>query len=149
MVSYLNTQLGFGMVRAIVSNNGVDSESEIQIGDCANIVEMVNAFCDSYTYKPDAFVKLLSDAKKPLYGGCVKFSILSSLVRLYNLKAKHGWTDSSFSELLSLVNELLPEGNLMPTSMYAAKKTLSTLGMGYTKIHTCPNDCILYRGEYE
>ena len=71
------------------------------------------------------------------------------MVRLYNLKAKHGWTDSSFSELLSLVNELFPEGNLMPTSMYDAKKTLSTLGMGYTKIHACPNDCILYMGEYE
>ena len=57
------------------------------------------------------------------------FYLLSSLICLYNLKAKHGWTDSSFSELMSLVNELLPKGNLMPISMYNAKKTLSTLGM--------------------
>ena len=25
------------------------------------------------------------------------------------------------------------------------KKTLCALGMQYEKIHTCPNDCILYR----
>ena len=75
--------------------------------------------------------------------------MLSSLVRLYNLKAKHGWSDNSFSELLSLVSAFLPKGNGLPTLMYEAKKTLSTLGMGYTKFHACPNDCMLYRGEFE
>ncbi|CAL8163035.1 unnamed protein product [Prunus armeniaca] len=33
--------------------------------------------------------------------------------------------------------------------MYEAKKTLSSLGMSYEKIHACPNDCILYRKDYE
>ncbi len=33
--------------------------------------------------------------------------------------------------------------------MYEAKKTLSTLGMEYEKIHTSPNDCALYRNGYE
>ena len=33
--------------------------------------------------------------------------------------------------------------------MYEAKKTMSALGFEYFKIHTCPNDCILYRQEYE
>ena len=33
--------------------------------------------------------------------------------------------------------------------MYEAKKTLSTLEMEYEKIHACPNDCALYRNEYE
>ena len=42
--------------------------------------------------------------------------------------------------MLSLNNEL-------PLSMYEAKKTLNALGMEYDKIHTCPNDCILYRNE--
>ena len=59
--------------------SGVDSESKIQIGDCANTMEMVDVFYDFYTCKPNAFVKLLSDAEKPLYGGCVKFYILSSI----------------------------------------------------------------------
>ena len=71
-------------------------------------MKMVDALCDSYNSKLDAFVKLLTNVEKPLYDGCSKFYVLSSLVRLYNLKAKHGWIDISFSELLSLVNELLP-----------------------------------------
>ncbi|KAL6282054.1 hypothetical protein ACE6H2_012983 [Prunus campanulata] len=33
--------------------------------------------------------------------------------------------------------------------MYEAKKTLCALGLSYEKIHACPNDCILYRKEYE
>ncbi|VVA39706.1 PREDICTED: transposon, partial [Prunus dulcis] len=44
-------------------------------------------------------------------------------VKLYNLKAKHGMSD--------------------------AKKILSALGMSYEKIYACPNDCILYRKDYE
>ena len=32
--------------------------------------------------------------------------------------------------------------------MYEAKKTLGALGMNFEKIHTCSNDCCLYRKEY-
>ncbi|KAL5569085.1 hypothetical protein UlMin_025660 [Ulmus minor] len=127
----------------------VDSEPGFDFGDGVNTIGMVVAFCDEYCSKPDAFVKLLEDVDKPLYVGCSKFSVLSSLARQYNLKAKYGWSDNSFSELLSLVSEFLPKGNDLPTSMYEAKKTLSTLGMGYTKFHACLNDCMLYRGEFE
>ncbi|KAI5350783.1 hypothetical protein L3X38_003674 [Prunus dulcis] len=52
-------------------------------------------------------------------------------------------------ELLILQGDLLPEGNTLPSSMYKAKKILSALGMSYEKIHACPNDCILYRKDYE
>ncbi|XP_074338682.1 uncharacterized protein LOC141676833 [Apium graveolens] len=34
----------------------------------------------------------------------------------------------------------------MPPNAYEAKKTLSDLGLEYTKYHSCPNNCILYRG---
>ncbi|CAL2228592.1 unnamed protein product [Prunus armeniaca] len=53
------------------------------------------------------------------------------------------------NKLLILQGDLLPEGNTLPSSMYEAKKTLSALGMSYEKIHACPNDCILYRKDYE
>ncbi|KAL5540395.1 hypothetical protein UlMin_042418 [Ulmus minor] len=124
-------------------------ESDFEVGDGLNTVEMVDAVYRDYETKPDGFVKLLSDAEKPLYSGCTTFNVLSTLVRLYNLKTKHGWTENSFSELLSLIGDILPKENSLPTSIYEAKKTLSTPGMQYTKIHACPNDCILYRKEYE
>ncbi|CAL9010598.1 unnamed protein product [Prunus brigantina] len=58
-------------------------------------------------------------------------------------------SDVCFTELLILQGNLLPEGNTLHSSMYEAKKTLSALGMSYEKIHACPNDCILYRKDYE
>ena len=35
----------------------------------------------------------------------------------------------------------------MPETTYQAKKIVCPLGLDVQKIHACPNDCILYRGE--
>ena len=69
------------------------------------------------------------------------------MVKLYNLKARYGWSDKGFSELLGLLGEMLLVNNELSLSMYEAKKTLNALGMEYEKIQACPNDCILYRNE--
>ncbi|XP_024177982.1 uncharacterized protein LOC112183897 [Rosa chinensis] len=94
------------------------------------------------------FKKFVDDANKPLYPGCNRHTKVNVLVRLYNLKAKHGMSDSGYSDWLIAFAEYLPEGNEIPSSVYEAKKSLSALGMDYTKIHACPNDCILYRKQY-
>ena len=44
---------------------------------------------------------------------------------------------------------MLPEGNELRSTTYEAKKMVCPLGLDVQKIHACPNDCILYRGEYE
>jgi len=44
---------------------------------------------------------------------------------------------------------MLPEGNTLSTQNYDAKKILCPMGMEYKRIHTCPNDYILYRKEFE
>ncbi|CAL9018215.1 unnamed protein product, partial [Prunus brigantina] len=98
---------------------------------------------------PYEFANVIGDGDQPVYPGCRKYTKLSALVKLYNLKAKHGMSDVCFTELLILQGDLLPEGNTVPTSMYEAKKTLCALGLSYEKMHACPNDCILYRKEYE
>jgi len=38
---------------------------------------------------------------------------------------------------------------MLSTSYYQAKQILCPMGMKYQKIHACPNDCILYRHEFE
>ena len=116
-------------------------------GDVASTIEMVHATEDEFMTDPKSFKQLLEDAKKPLYPGCVQFTKLSALVKLYNVKARYGWSDKSFSDLLQILGDMLPVNNEMPLSMYEAKKTLNALGMEYEKIHACPNDCILYRNE--
>ncbi|KAI5311767.1 hypothetical protein L3X38_040940 [Prunus dulcis] len=98
---------------------------------------------------PYEFANVIGDGDQPVYPGCRKYTKLSALVKLYNLKAKHGMSDVYFTELLILQGDLLPERNTIPTSMYEAKKTLCALGLSYEKMHACPNDFILYRKEYE
>ncbi|XP_073045885.1 uncharacterized protein [Primulina eburnea] len=112
-------------------------------------IDMVHCVYESYAENPSQFNKLLEDADKPLYPGCAKFTKLSAIVKLFNLKAKYSWIDKSFTDLLILFGEMLPDHNELPSSLYDAKKSLRTLGMDYVKIHACPNDCILYRKEYE
>ena len=82
-----------------------------------------------------------------MYPGCVQFTKFSALVKLYNVKARFGWSNKSFLDLLQILGDMLPVNNEMPLSMYEAKKTLNALGMEYEKIHAFPNDCILYRNE--
>ena len=93
------------------------------------------------------FEEVVHDAKKPLYPNCTNFTKISTLIKLYNLKAKFGWSDKSFTELLQLISDILPTPNECPTSTYEAKKILCTLGMKYEKIHACRNDCCLFRKE--
>jgi hypothetical protein len=78
-----------------------------------------------------------------------EFTQLGVMLELLKLKANHGWSDNSFSELLSLLAKLLPKPNTLPTSTYRAKKLISLLSLGVDKMHACPNHCILYRKEYE
>ena len=93
------------------------------------------------------FINHVKGEHQPLYPGCESYTKLKALVKLYNLKAKHGMSDACFSDVLLLIGSMLPEGNNIPSSFTEAKKTLCSLGMGYEKIHACPNDCLLYRGE--
>ncbi|KAL5158878.1 hypothetical protein HKD37_15G043257 [Glycine soja] len=89
---------------------------------------------------------LQTDSKKPLYSGCKNsLTLLSAVLNLVNIKARYGWSDKSFSSLLQVVHDMLPEENTLPKSYYQAKKILCPMGMEYQKIHACPNDCILYR----
>ena len=93
------------------------------------------------------FRGLMEDSEKPLYTGC-KYTRLSAVLELLKLKASNGWSDKSFTALLGLLADMLPEGNELPKTTYKAKKVLCPLGMEVERIHACPNDCILYRKEY-
>ena len=94
------------------------------------------------------YEKIESDLRKPLYEGCTSFTRLSAVLGLVNLKAKFGWSDKSFTELLELLKNMLAKNNTLPKSHYEAKKILCPVGMEYQKIHACTNDCILYRNQF-
>jgi hypothetical protein len=49
-----------------------------------------------------------------------------------------------------ILKDMLPQGNAVPKTICEAKQIIYPLGLEVEKIHTCKNDCILYRGsEYE
>jgi hypothetical protein len=82
--------------------------------------------------------------------GCGKeFTQLRVMLKLLKLKVCHGWSDNSFSELLSLLAKLLSKLNTLSTTTYRAKMLICLLFLGVDKIRACPNHCILYRKEYE
>jgi len=100
-------------------------------------------------HQAQVYYSLKDDSVTKLYPSCSSFSRLSTILWLFNIKARNGWSDKSFTELLKLLHEILLEGNTLPTIHYEAKKILCPIGMEYQKIHVCLNDCILYRKKFE
>ncbi|XP_026420454.1 uncharacterized protein LOC113350970 [Papaver somniferum] len=97
--------------------------------DAPDTIDMMQA-AEEFADDPIKFKKLLENAEKPLYEGCPNFTKLSAIVQLFKLKSKHGASDMFFNELLPLLKDMLPKE-------------------GYTKIHACINNCILYWNEYK
>jgi len=71
---------------------------------------------------------------------------LGTTLELLQWKAKNGASDKSFGQL-KIMKKMLPGANELPTTTYKAKQVVCPLGLEIQKIHVCPNDCILYRGE--
>jgi hypothetical protein len=93
---------------------------------------------------------MLEDHKKGLYPNCEDGNTkLGTTLELLQWKAENGVPDKGFQKLLKILKNKLPKDNELPDSTYAAKKVVCPLGLEVQKIHTCPNDCILYRGAYE
>jgi len=64
---------------------------------------------------------------------------------MYNLKCVGGISNKIFSDILELMNQLLPPcDESLPGNTYEAKKFLSDMGLGYEKIPVCRNGCMLF-----
>lgn len=94
------------------------------------------------------FYKLVDDANQELYPGCEKFSSLSFTIRIYLLKCLHGWSNASFTALVELLKEAMPDLNI-PVSFNKTKSMIKDLGLDYKKIDACPNNCMLFWKDHE
>ncbi|XP_021737574.1 uncharacterized protein LOC110704105 [Chenopodium quinoa] len=131
--------------------NGFD-DNEVGFNDDVEedrIEEMIDGLGDHVNEDSHIYENVSKAAETPLYPGCSKYSKLYGILTLYYLKAKSGWTNTSFTLLLETLSDMFPEGNDIPKSTYYAKKLMCPLGLEYTKIHACPNDCVLYRKDNE
>ena len=99
------------------------------------------------------FIEMKQAAIDPLYKDgdkCPKhWTALHFNLQLLMLKACHGWSDTSFNDLLRILADTFPEGNKVPANTYRAKKLIRLVATKLKKFHACPNHCILYQGKYE
>jgi hypothetical protein len=106
--------------------------------------------CESDNEKAK-FDRKLEDHKKLLYP-FAKYGQkkLGTTLELLQWKARNDISDKAFGQLLKINKKMLPRKNELITTTYEAKQVICPLGLEIQKIHTCPNDCILYRGkDYE
>ncbi|KAK5803541.1 hypothetical protein PVK06_031188 [Gossypium arboreum] len=111
-----------------------------------------NVFAETGTSAPNEepneeaakFYNLLNEMNEELYEGS-KYSKLFFCIRLFHLKCLGGWTGNSFTMLLEFLREMFPFAKI-PQSCQDMKRLIKDLGLGYDKIHSCPNDCMLYWG---
>jgi len=87
---------------------------DVQVGD--RIEDMVRDLGQEAFRQAHApyYEKLDTNSKKPLYLGCINYTRLSGVLALVNLKARFGWSDKSFNELLLLLKNMLPVDNTLP-----------------------------------
>ena len=77
--------------------------------DCME--EMIRDIGEENFQQTHMYDSLKDNSTTNLYPGCLSFSRLLAVLRLFNIKARNGWTDRSFTELLEFWHEILHEGN--------------------------------------
>lgn len=93
------------------------------------------------------FREFLNDGNQILQEGS-NFTKLEFIVKLYHIKVLCRLSDKAMTMILELLRDAFQQAKL-PHSFYEAKKTIKKLGLTYTKIDACPNDCMLYLGDDE
>ncbi|OMO58327.1 Transposon, En/Spm-like protein [Corchorus capsularis] len=111
--------------------------------------DLNNDNCFEETPNPGAarFFSLLKDADEEVWEGCTTHSKLSAVSQLLNCKSESNMSDATYDRLMSIIKELLPKGDKLPSSFYRTKKMMSKLGLSYQKIHACVNNCMLFYKE--
>ena len=114
-----------------VSNDGIAEEvNDMPDVDCAfdedrshddNLDQMLRDAEENYSEREfGKFEGLREDSERPLFPSCKpEYTRLSTMVELLKLKASNGWSDKSFTVLLGLLADMLPDGNELPKTTLA------------------------------
>ena len=94
------------------------------------MMDVIGDHLNNEQHRRLVFEDVSKAAETPLYPGCTKYSQLSTVLTLSNLKVKYGWKDTSFTSFLEALHEMFPDGNTIPKSAYYAKKVMNPLGLG-------------------
>jgi hypothetical protein len=102
-----------------------DNDIEFHVHNIEEMVRNVERHGDDDQYnngKLAKYKKMIEYTKKPFYHGCAaQYMRLFAMVKLFQLKVSNRWGDGSFKNLLTLLKNLLPQGNTVLESVYEAK----------------------------
>ena len=91
-----------------------------------------------------AFYDMMESAQKPLHDRTT-VSQLDAIGRVMGFKSQFSLGREAYDGMLALIGSLLPEGHILPKSMYESQKVLRALKMPYDQIDACPKVCVLFR----
>ena len=95
-----------------------------------------------------AFYDMMDSTQKPLHNRST-MSQLDAIGCLMGLKSELNLSRPGFDKMLAVIGTLLPEGHILPKSMYESQKLLHAFKMPYEQIHACQKGCVLFRKEHE
>jgi hypothetical protein len=102
-----------------------DDDIEFQVHNIEEMVRNVKRHGDDDQYSNGKLAKyksMIEDSKKPFYHGCAtQYTRLFTMVKLFQLKVSKIWSYYSFKDLLTLLMDMLPQGNTVPQTVYEAK----------------------------
>ena len=109
--------------------------------------------CDDDLFEPffdDAGITIEDNhSSPPLFPGSSLNTIAALAVLFSWFSSFPGISKQAFSQLLYILHHfILPSGNLLPASYAAAHSIIQPSLVPVQEFHCCPNDCILYRGDY-
>jgi hypothetical protein len=93
------------------------------------------------------FAAVLEEMKQELHPGAL-YTRFSFVIKLLHIKSFYRINNVAFSAILKLLSLAFPQC-CVPTSYKEAKKLTKALELGYKSIHVCPNNCVLFRKDYE
>ena len=115
--------------------NDVSFVPEHTNGD-GGLEEMLDELVTSETHRNEArtedgnegaashFKKLIEDAKREQYPGCMNFTRFTFVIKMLHVKSYYRITNSAFSAIMKILSEAFPQFNTIPKSYEEAKKML-------------------------
>lgn len=96
-----------------------------------------------------AYLYTSGAAIKPLFEGSSQ-SVLHSLVKYFSWFCEHpGISKEALSSMLAMQHEMLPVGNALPDCYESALRVIEPYLVQSVVYDACPNDCLLFRGDYK
>lgn len=98
----------------------------------------------------EAEMLLREKASIPIYEGS-HITVLDAMLDVLHLQVRHNMTNASVTDIMRVVSKSLPPHlqHCYPSNHADLKKVLKAVGFEYQTIHCCPQNCVLYWGQYE